>query len=49
MTGVSSLSSYLVTESGQVLAFSILMDNFVGFTSDMRRLQDVLMREMVTF
>ncbi|MEM7738383.1 MAG: D-alanyl-D-alanine carboxypeptidase/D-alanyl-D-alanine-endopeptidase [Deinococcota bacterium] len=49
MTGVSSLSGYLVTESGQVLAFSMLMDNFVGFTSDMRRLQDALMREMVTF
>ncbi|WP_052352022.1 D-alanyl-D-alanine carboxypeptidase/D-alanyl-D-alanine-endopeptidase [Deinococcus pimensis] len=42
--GASALSGYLVTRSGQVLAFSLLMDGYGGFGSELRAYQDELVR-----
>lgn len=40
LTGVSSLSGYLTNSKNHILAFSILMQNFVGPSSRARDLQD---------
>jgi serine-type D-Ala-D-Ala carboxypeptidase/endopeptidase (penicillin-binding protein 4) len=49
MTGVSSLSGYMTTDSGRILVFVMLMDNYVGLGGDLRRLQDALLGAMRTF
>ncbi len=49
MTGISSLSGYMTTDSGRILVVVMLMDNYVGAGSDLRRLQDVLLEAMRTF
>ena len=49
MTGISSLSGYMTTDSGRILVVVMLMDNYVGAGSDLRRLQDALLVEMRTF
>jgi serine-type D-Ala-D-Ala carboxypeptidase/endopeptidase (penicillin-binding protein 4) len=49
MTGVSSLSGYMTTDSGRILVFVMLMDNYVGPGGDLRRLQDALLEAMRTF
>jgi serine-type D-Ala-D-Ala carboxypeptidase/endopeptidase (penicillin-binding protein 4) len=49
MTGVSSLSGYMTTDSGRILVFVMLMDNYVGPGGDLRRLQDALLETMRTF
>jgi serine-type D-Ala-D-Ala carboxypeptidase/endopeptidase (penicillin-binding protein 4) len=49
MTGVSSLSGYMTTDSGRILVFVMLMDNYVGPGGDLRRLQDALLGAMRTF
>jgi D-alanyl-D-alanine carboxypeptidase/D-alanyl-D-alanine-endopeptidase (penicillin-binding protein 4) len=40
LSGVSALSGYLATKGGSLLAFSILMQNFVSSPSAARELQD---------
>lgn len=40
LTGVSSLSGYLTNDKNHILAFSILMQNFVGSSARARDLQD---------
>jgi D-alanyl-D-alanine carboxypeptidase/D-alanyl-D-alanine-endopeptidase (penicillin-binding protein 4) len=40
LTGVSTLSGYLTTKENHVLAFSILMQNYVGSSSKAKDLQD---------
>lgn len=49
MTGISSLSGYMTTDSGRILVVVMLMDNYVGAGSDLRRLQDALLLAMRTF
>jgi serine-type D-Ala-D-Ala carboxypeptidase/endopeptidase (penicillin-binding protein 4) len=49
MTGISSLSGYMTTASGRILVVVMLMDNYVGPGSDLRRLQDALLETMRTF
>jgi serine-type D-Ala-D-Ala carboxypeptidase/endopeptidase (penicillin-binding protein 4) len=49
MTGISSLSGYMTTDSGRILVVVMLMDNYVGAGSDLRRLQDELLLAMRTF
>jgi serine-type D-Ala-D-Ala carboxypeptidase/endopeptidase (penicillin-binding protein 4) len=49
MTGISSLSGYMTTDSGRILVVVMLMDNYVGVGSDLRRLQDALLVAMRTF
>lgn len=49
MTGISSLSGYMTTDSGRILVVVMLMDNYVGAGSDLRRLQDALLEAMRTF
>jgi serine-type D-Ala-D-Ala carboxypeptidase/endopeptidase (penicillin-binding protein 4) len=49
MTGISSLSGYMTTDSGRVLVVVMLMDNYVGAGSDLRRLQDALLLAVRTF
>jgi D-alanyl-D-alanine carboxypeptidase/D-alanyl-D-alanine-endopeptidase (penicillin-binding protein 4) len=40
LSGVSSLSGYVHTQDGDVLAFSILMQNFIGSPKPYRDAQD---------
>lgn len=49
MTGISSISGYMTTDSGRILVVVMLMDNYVGAGSDLRRLQDALLLAMRTF
>ncbi|WP_425145588.1 D-alanyl-D-alanine carboxypeptidase/D-alanyl-D-alanine-endopeptidase [Deinococcus sp.] len=46
LPGVSALSGYLRTRSGRVLAFSVLMDGYAGPASELRRVQDELLRRL---
>jgi serine-type D-Ala-D-Ala carboxypeptidase/endopeptidase (penicillin-binding protein 4) len=52
MSGVSSLSGYLRTEKGDILAFSVLVNGFLGPAREFREMQDeligVLRRDMAT-
>jgi D-alanyl-D-alanine carboxypeptidase/D-alanyl-D-alanine-endopeptidase (penicillin-binding protein 4) len=40
LSGVSSLSGYVTTVDGEMLAFSMLMQNFIGSSAPARRAQD---------
>jgi len=42
ISGVSSLSGYLESKSGHMIAFSILIQNFVGPSANARSIQDKL-------
>ena len=44
LTGVSTLSGYLTTEKSHVIAFSILMQNYVGTSTKAKELQDDICR-----
>ncbi|WP_424950833.1 D-alanyl-D-alanine carboxypeptidase/D-alanyl-D-alanine-endopeptidase [Deinococcus sp.] len=46
LPGVSALSGYLVTQSGRVLIFSVLMDGYGGPARHLRQLQDALLRAL---
>ncbi len=42
MSGVSTLSGYLTTKSNHLIAFSILIQNYVGDSSTARNFQDII-------
>jgi D-alanyl-D-alanine carboxypeptidase/D-alanyl-D-alanine-endopeptidase (penicillin-binding protein 4) len=42
LTGVSCISGYVTTQRNHTLAFSIMMQNFVGSSSKAREFQDVI-------
>ena len=44
LTGVSTLSGYLTTKKSHVIAFSILMQNYVGASTKAKELQDEICR-----
>ncbi|PYE53768.1 D-alanyl-D-alanine carboxypeptidase/D-alanyl-D-alanine-endopeptidase [Deinococcus yavapaiensis] len=44
IVGASALSGYVVAKSGRVLAFSLLMDGYGGFGSELRAFQDELVK-----
>ena len=49
MEGVSSLSGYVATADGEILAFSILMQNFLGPPGPYRELQDRICNALASF
>jgi len=49
ISGISDLSGYLTTKSGKLLAFSILMENFVNNTSTARNFQDEICKILVDY
>lgn len=49
ISGVSDLSGYITTKSGKLLAFSILMENFVNNTSTARNFQDEICKILVDY
>jgi D-alanyl-D-alanine carboxypeptidase/D-alanyl-D-alanine-endopeptidase (penicillin-binding protein 4) len=49
LSGVSALSGYLTSKSGSLLAFSILMQNFVNNTSTARAFQDEICKILVEY
>ncbi|MBT3947773.1 MAG: D-alanyl-D-alanine carboxypeptidase/D-alanyl-D-alanine-endopeptidase [Candidatus Marinimicrobia bacterium] len=44
LSGVSALSGYVFTQSGESIAFSILMNGFTGSTKPFRQLQDQIVQ-----
>jgi D-alanyl-D-alanine carboxypeptidase/D-alanyl-D-alanine-endopeptidase (penicillin-binding protein 4) len=42
LRGVSSLSGYVTTADGEILAFSLLMQNYLSGPKDYRRVQDAI-------
>jgi D-alanyl-D-alanine carboxypeptidase/D-alanyl-D-alanine-endopeptidase (penicillin-binding protein 4) len=44
LTGVSTLSGYLTTKKNHIIAFSILMQNYVGTSTKAKELQDEICR-----
>ncbi len=42
LRGVSSLSGYVTSKNNHEIAFSILMENFVGSSSKTRNIQDLI-------
>jgi serine-type D-Ala-D-Ala carboxypeptidase/endopeptidase (penicillin-binding protein 4) len=46
LPGVSALSGYLITQSGRVLIFSVLMDSYAGPGQQLRQVQDALLRAL---
>ncbi|RPI72477.1 MAG: D-alanyl-D-alanine carboxypeptidase/D-alanyl-D-alanine-endopeptidase [Ignavibacteriales bacterium] len=49
LSGVSALSGYLAAKSGRLLAFSILMQNFVNNTSTARSFQDEICKILTEY
>jgi D-alanyl-D-alanine carboxypeptidase/D-alanyl-D-alanine-endopeptidase (penicillin-binding protein 4) len=49
ISGVSDLSGYITTQSGKLLAFSILMENFVNNTTTARNFQDEICKILVNY
>jgi D-alanyl-D-alanine carboxypeptidase/D-alanyl-D-alanine-endopeptidase (penicillin-binding protein 4) len=49
LSGVSSLSGYVQTRDGDVLAFSILMQNFIGSPRPYRNAQDKIVELLASF
>lgn len=47
MTGVSSLAGYATTSHGEVLAFAILINDFVGSSAKYRKLQEDILEILV--
>lgn len=47
--GVSSLSGYVATKNNDIIAFSILMNNFLGSVDDIRKIQDKIVRILAEF
>lgn len=49
LQGVSSLSGYVTTADGELLAFSLLMNGYTGGTDPYRRLQDRIVSILTSF
>ncbi|HEX7356756.1 MAG TPA: D-alanyl-D-alanine carboxypeptidase/D-alanyl-D-alanine-endopeptidase, partial [Ignavibacteriaceae bacterium] len=49
LTGVSTLSGYLTTKKNHLLAFSILMQNYVGSSSKAKNFQDEICKILAEF
>jgi D-alanyl-D-alanine carboxypeptidase/D-alanyl-D-alanine-endopeptidase (penicillin-binding protein 4) len=49
MSGISSLSGYCITNSGKILIFSIMMENYVANPSYVRNLQDKILKAAMEF
>jgi len=49
ISGVSALSGYIISKSGNLLAFSILMQNFVNNTSTARTFQDEICKILAEY
>jgi D-alanyl-D-alanine carboxypeptidase/D-alanyl-D-alanine-endopeptidase (penicillin-binding protein 4) len=49
ISGVSALSGYITSKSGNLLAFSILMQNFVNNTSTARGFQDEICKILAEY
>jgi serine-type D-Ala-D-Ala carboxypeptidase/endopeptidase (penicillin-binding protein 4) len=47
LTGVSTLSGYLMTKKNHTIAFSIMMQNYVGSSTKAKELQDEICRILV--
>lgn len=46
LTSVSTLSGYVTTKDGERLVFSMLMNNYIGGTSSMTAIQDLIATEL---
>jgi len=49
MSGVSCLSGYVFTKSGEPLAFSIMMNGYIGSSKPFRKLQDKIAEILVNY
>jgi len=49
LRGVSSLSGYVTTKNNHKIAFSILMENFVGSSSTARNFQDMICKMLAEY
>lgn len=49
MTGISSIAGYLKTADGEMLAFSIAVNNFIGSREPVDRLQDRIIELLAAF
>jgi D-alanyl-D-alanine carboxypeptidase/D-alanyl-D-alanine-endopeptidase (penicillin-binding protein 4) len=49
LSGVSSLTGYVKSNSGDMISFSILMQNFTGSQAKARGLQDKICELIATF
>lgn len=49
ITGVSALSGYITSQSGRLIAFSILIENFARGTSTARNFQDEICKILVEY
>lgn len=49
MSGISSLSGYCITDSGKVLIFSIMMENYLSTPSHIKTLQDKILKTVIEF
>jgi PBP4 family serine-type D-alanyl-D-alanine carboxypeptidase len=49
LSGASCLSGYAATKKGDVLAFSIMMNNFLGSANSIREIQDRICNILVNF
>jgi PBP4 family serine-type D-alanyl-D-alanine carboxypeptidase len=49
LSGASCLSGYVATKSGDVLAFSVMMNNFLGDINSIREIQDSICKALVNF
>jgi len=49
IAGVSALSGYILPRSGPRLAFSILMQNFIGSADEYRNVQDAIVKHCIAY
>jgi serine-type D-Ala-D-Ala carboxypeptidase/endopeptidase (penicillin-binding protein 4) len=49
MTGIASLAGYVKANSGRVIIFTMLMDNYPGPIADLRALQDAMVKVIAKY